>query len=137
MSFLLDTNVLSELRKRGRADAGVMRWHAEVLDDRLYTSVLVIGEARRGIHNLRRRDPRSADALDQWLKGLIDSFADRILPIDAAIADRWGPLNVPDPLTAIDGLLAATGLVRDLTVVTRNTRDIGRTGCRVLNPFTG
>lgn len=135
MSWLVDTNVLSELRKGSRADAGVRTWFAQVQDQDLFTSVLVLGELRRGIESIRRRDTASALALEQWLGALATSFADRVLPIDAAVANAWGILNVPDPLPAVDGLLAATCLVHDHVLVTRNVRGLERTNVRLLDPF--
>jgi len=134
VSWLIDTNVLSELRKGERANRGVRAWFAEANEDELFTSVLVLGEVRRGIESVRRRDPTAAMALDQWLARLVTTFSDRVLPIDTAVADRWGPLNVPDPISTVDGLLAATALVHDLVLVTRNTRDVARTGVRLLDP---
>lgn len=133
--WLVDTNVLSELRKGARAAAGVRAWFDEVEDAGLFTSVLVVGELRRGVESLRRRDPRGAAALEQWVLRLVESFSDLVLPIDGAVAERWGRLNVPDPVPTVDGLLAATALVHELTLVTRNTRDVLRTGVRCLNPF--
>jgi toxin FitB len=91
---------------------------------------------RRGIESIRRRDVPSALALEQWLTRLTSSFADRVLSIDARVVDRWGRLNVPDPVPTVDGLLAATALVHDLVLVTRNTRDVERTGARLLDPTT-
>ena len=136
MSFLVDTNVLSELRKGPRAAHGVREWFEGSAEGDVYTSVLVLGEIRRGIESVRRRDRSGAAALEQWLARMTESFADRVLGIDAAIADRWGTLNVPDPIPTVDGLLAATALVHGMTVVTRNVRDIARTGVPVLNPFS-
>lgn len=136
MTWLLDTNVLSELRKGPRADAGVRRWFDTAVDRDLFTSVLVAGELRRGVESIRRRDQAAADGLAQWLESLVERFGDRLLPIDAAVANRWGELNVPDPVPTVDGLLAATALVHDLTLVTRNVRDIARTGVRFVDPFT-
>lgn len=95
MTWLVDTNILSDLRKGERADPGVRAWFAEVRDEDLYTSVLVLGEIRRGIESIRRRDVSAALAIEQWLARLATSFADRILPIDAQIADRWGPSTCP------------------------------------------
>lgn len=135
MSFLVDTNVISELRKGARADARVRAWFQSVDDAALHLSVLVIGELRQGVERLRRRDPPAAAKLDRWLHELIARHADRTLPVDAAVADRWGRLNVPDPIPAVDGLLAATALVHSLTLVTRNLRDVRRTGVRHLDPF--
>jgi toxin FitB len=137
VTWLVDTNILSELRKRDRADAGVNAWFASTADDEVFTSVLVLGELRRGIESLRRRDPSGALALEQWLARLVGGFADRVLPVDAEIADRWGALNVPDPVSTVDGLLAATALVHDMVLVTRNTRDVERTGVRLLDPTRG
>jgi predicted nucleic acid-binding protein len=134
VSWLVDTNILSELRKGDRANEGVRVWFADTSEEDLFTSVLVLGELRRGIESIRRRDIPSALALEQWLTRLTTSFADRILGIDTRVADRWGRLNVPDPVPTVDGLLAATALVHDLVLVTRNTRDVERTGVRLLDP---
>lgn len=137
MSLLLDTNVLSELRKGERTDPSVRRWFADAESDDLYTSALVVGEIRRGVESIRRRDTAAAAALDHWLARVTESFGGRILPIDTDVAECWGRLNVPDPLPTVDGLLAATALVHDMTLVTRNVRDVERTGVRVLDPFSG
>jgi predicted nucleic acid-binding protein len=135
VSFLLDTNVVSEFRKGQRANPGVMNWVAGVGEDELFLSVLVAGELRQGIERLRRRDLSAAESLDRWLTAILDGYADRILPVDSRVADLWGRLNVPDPLPAVDGLLAATAIAHDLTLVTRNTRDVAPTGVRLLDPF--
>ncbi len=134
MSWRGDTNVQSDLRKGDRANPGIRAWFDEARDEDLYTSVLVLGEVRRGIESIRRRDLPSALALEQWLIRLATTFGDRILPIDSKVVDRWGALNVPDPVPAVDGLLAATSLVHDLVLVTRNVRDVASTGARVLDP---
>ncbi len=134
MSWLVDTNVLSELRKGVRAHAGVRAWFADAREGELFTSVLVLGEIRRGIESIRSRDASSALALEQWLARLASDFADRVLPVDARVADRWGSLNVPDPIPTVDGLLAATALEHDLVLVTRNVRDVERTGVRLFDP---
>src|ERR1044071_136106 len=133
MSFLVDTNVISELRKGERANAKVRTWFRSVDHAELYLSVLVTGELRQGVEGLRRRDPAAAAKLDRWLHELVERHADRMLPVDAAVAERWGRLNVPDPIPAVDGLLAATALVHSLTLVTRNVRDVRRTGVRHLD----
>jgi hypothetical protein len=135
VSWLVDTNILSELRKGDRANAGVRSWFEAAREEDLFTSVLVLGEIRRGIESIRRRDPTAAVALEQWLLRVTTTFSDRILEVDARVADRWGFLNVPDPMPTIDGLLAATALVHDLVLVTRNARDVARTGVRVLDPI--
>lgn len=134
MSWLLDTNIVSELRKGERADRRLRAWFAGVDDDEVFTSVLVLGEIRRGIESIRRRDAPAALALEQWLIRLATGFGERILPIDVRVADRWGALNVPDPIPTVDGLLAATALVHDLTLVTRNVKDVAPTGVRTLDP---
>lgn len=135
MSFLLDTNVITELRKGARADAGVRSWFDDVAAEDLHLSVVVVGELRQGIERVRKRDPRSAANLERWLQVLVEDYAARILPVDMNVADLWGRLNVPDPLPAIDGFLAATALVHDLTLVTRDVRGVRGTGVPTLNPF--
>ena len=134
MSFLLDTNVVSEIRKKV-PNAGVEAWFASVPADELYLSVLAVGEIRQGIERLARRDPAQAEVFEQWLAQLVDVFSDRIVPITADVADGWGRLNVPDPIPVVDGLLAATALVHDWMFVTRNGRDVASTGVRLLDPF--
>ena len=134
VSFLLDTNVISEAR-RPRGDANVKAWLASVPADNLYLSVLVVGEIRGGRERLRRRDPVQADAYEGWLATLRRDYADRLLPVTAEVADEWGRMNVSDPVPVVDGLMAATAKVKCLTLVTRNTADIERSGVRILNPF--
>ena len=137
MSYLIDTNIISELRKRDRCDANVALWFDSCPPEDIYLSVLTIGEIRRGIESIRLRDSEAATALDGWLQRVIGEHDDRILPVDRDAADEWGRLSVPDPLSVIDGLLAATAKVRGMTLVTRNTRDVERTGVTCLNPFLG
>lgn len=137
MSYLLDTNVISELRKGERADANVTAWFADVAEEEIFLSVLTIGEIRRGIESVRHRDSDSAASLDRWLALLSEVHGDRILPIDRAITEEWGRMNVPDPLPVVDGLLAATAWVLGLTMVTRNVVDVAVTGIELLNPFAG
>ncbi len=134
MRYLLDTNVLSEAR-RVRGDTNVKAWVASVPADELYMSVLVVGEVRRGIERLRRRDPARAGVYEEWLVTLRRYYASRILPVNAAAAEEWGRMNASDPLPVIDGLMAATAKVEGMTFVTRNTADIERTGVMLLNPF--
>lgn len=133
--WLLDTNILSELRKGARANANVRAWFVEAEDALLFTSVLVVGEIRRGVESIRRRDLRGAQALEHWLARFTETFRGRVLDVDAAVADAWGRLNVPNPLPTVDGLLAATAMVHGLTLVTRNARDIARTGVDWFDPF--
>jgi predicted nucleic acid-binding protein len=135
LSYLLDTNVISELRKGERADQGVRAWFAELAEKEIFLSVLTVGEIRRGIESIRRRDPDAATALDSWLSRVVEGHRDRIIGVDRAIAEEWGRLNVPDPLPVVDGLLAATAKVTGLTLATRNIVDVEGTGIEVLDPF--
>ena len=135
--FLLDTNVVSELRKGSRANPQVVSWFADLDDSELFLSVLVVGELRQGVERVRQRDATQAEHLDRWLRGLVDDYTSRLLPVDARVAELWGRLNVPDPISTVDGLLAATAIVHDLTLVTRNIKDVARTGARLVDPFTG
>jgi len=134
VSFLLDTNIVSEARKRN-ADSSVRAWLASVPTADLYLSVLVVGEIRQGIERLRRRDPSQAMVYEAWLSALRHEYSDRIVPVTGDVAEEWGRLNVPDPLPVIDGLMAATAKVHGWTLVTRNVADLDRTGVRLLNPF--
>lgn len=135
MSFLLDTNVVSEIRKK-KPNPGVAAWFESVRASDLFLSALVIGEIRQGIERLDRRDPKQAGVLEQWLRQLVTVYADRVVPVTVDVADIWGRLNVPDPLPVVEGLLAATALSRGWTLVTRNGTDVAPTGVRVLDPFT-
>lgn len=135
MSFLLDTNVLSEMRKGERADRNVRSWLRHSSGASFFLSVLVLGEIRRGIEKQRRKDPVAASALEHWLGRVVESHGSRIIPVDHRVADLWGRLGSPDPIPVIDGLLAATAIVHDLTLVTRNLTDIRETGASFLNPF--
>lgn len=135
MRFLLDTNVIAEIRKGSRANANVRSWFAALDSDAILLSVVTIGEIRRGIENVRRRDPAAARALDRWLRSVIEDHSDRILAVDLPVADEWGRLNVPDPLPVIDGLLAATAKVHGLILATRNVKDVARSGVDIVNPF--
>lgn len=135
MAWLVDTNVLSELRKGDRTDPGVRAWLDAAAETDLHTSVLVVGEIRRGIESIRHRDHIAAEACDHWLRRTTEMFSDRILGIDIRVADRWGRLIVPNPIAAVDGLLAATALEHDLVLVTRNVKDVAATGVGVLDPF--
>ena len=133
--FLLDTNVISEVRKGGRCNGRVAAWFAGVRDADLFISVIVTGEIRKGVERLRRRDPRQAEILERWLEEIVQSYADRVLPIDARVADAWGRLGAVRPVPVIDGLLAATARVHEMTLVTRNASDVDGLGVAVLNPF--
>lgn len=135
MTYLLDTNVLSEQRKGRRCHPNVAAWFEKVADEDLGTSVLVVGEIRRGIESVRRRDPRKAGSLERWLARLVRDHADRILPVGREVAEAWGRLSAVRNASVIDVLLAATARVHGLTLVTRNIRDVEWTGASCLNPF--
>ncbi len=135
MRFLLDTNVVSELRKGVRCDHNVAAWFAGLDADDLYLSVLVIGEIRQGIERIRRRDARSARSLEVWLSRLVSTNEERILAVDRPVAEEWGRMGAAGPLPAIDGLMAATAAVNGLALATRNVKDVARTGVRAINPF--
>ena len=133
--YLLDTNVVSETRKGRRTNAGVLAWLTRVEDSGLFLSVLVVGEIRQGIEQARLKDPVKARALEGWLVGLEQNYGDRVLPVTTPVADQWGRLSAIRPISTVDGLLAATALVHDLTFVTRNVTDVAHTGVKLLNPF--
>lgn len=136
MKYLVDTNVISEIRKGNRCNPGVAAWYATVVDEDLCLSVLVLGEIRKGVELRRTRDPQQAQVLEAWLDTVTEAFGERALPIEPAIADEWGRLNAMRPIPVIDGLLAATAKVHGLTLVTRNEADVTGLGAAVLNPFT-
>ena len=135
MGFLIDTNVLSELRKGSKIDNNVREWFDAVPPDDIYLSTLVVGEVRHGIELLRRRDPKAATRLDTWLAEVQKDTGDRILPVTNEISEQWGRFGVPDPVSVIDGLMAATAMVHGHILVTRNVRDIEQTGVNFINPF--
>jgi predicted nucleic acid-binding protein len=134
VAFLLDTNVVSEIRKP-RPDPNVQAWLASVPEADLHLSVLVVGEIRQGVERLRRREPARAAPYEAWLSELARRFADRLVPVTVEVCEEWGRLNVPDPLPVVDGLMAATAKVRGWTFVTRNVADLARTDVRLLDPF--
>jgi predicted nucleic acid-binding protein len=136
--YLLDTNVVSEIRKGDAGSQHVQRWLASVGGERFFVSVLTLGEIRRGIERIRSRgDGDQAHRLDAWLVRLEALYMGAVLPIDARVADLWGRFQVPDPLPVVDSLLAATALVHGMTLVTRNVSDVRRTGVTCVNPFEG
>ena len=134
MGYLLDTNVVSELRK-SVPDSNVEAWYGSVSGSELFLSVLTIGEIRMGVERARRKDLAKATSLENWLTRLETAYGDHIVPVDTTIAGTWARLSVPDPLPVIDGLLAATAYDRGWVFVTRNAKDVRRGGVRVLNPF--
>ena len=135
MTYVLDTNVLSETRKRHPA-AAVIDWIAGTPSERLHLSVLTLGEIEQGIARVRGRgDQRQASALERWLSDVEAGFGDRVLPVTLPIAAVWGRRHYARPLPVIDSLIAATARVHGMTVVTRNVKDFAATGVDVLNPF--
>ena len=135
MNYLIDTNIISEVRKGKRCDPNVARWYEKIEDASLYLSVLVIGEIRKGIEKIRPKDGAQANAIENWLVAVDKAFGERILPVDRAVANEWGRLNASRPVPVIDGLLAATAKIHRMTLVTRNTADIDDLGVHILNPF--
>jgi toxin FitB len=137
VKFLLDTNIISEIRKRERAHPGVVRWVTRTAVEDIGTSVLVLAEIRRGIELKRRTDPQQARSLDRWFSQMRARLGDRVLPVDEPVAEAWAMLGIPNPVPLVDGLLAATVKVHGLTLVTRNIADIQMTGVSLLDPFSG
>jgi predicted nucleic acid-binding protein len=136
--YLIDTNVVSELRKGARADIGVSAFFAALDPQHIHLAVQTIGELRRGLENVRGRgDHGQADRLEAWLDDITSGYAERLLGFDLDCAQVWGKLMSPNPQHPIDKQIAAIALIHDLTVVTRNTADFASTGVRLLNPFVG
>ena len=132
---LLDTNIVSELRREQRADAGLLSWFMAEPEEGMFLSVIALGEVRKGIERLRPRDSAQAHRLELWLGRLRKQFAGKLLPITPEISDRWGRMQGRRPLPIVDSLLGATAIEHDLTLVTRNEADFAGLGIRVLNPF--
>lgn len=133
--FLLDTNIVSELRKKERCAPKVNAWAATVPPNQDFLSVLVVGELMRGAILKRRTDSKVADALERWIARLTHLYAERIFPITLEIAQEWGRLSALRPIPPEDGLLAATALVHRLTLVTRNVKNVEGLGVSLLNPW--
>lgn len=137
--YLIDTNVISEARKGGRANPGVRAFFDAAIAnrERLYLSAVTIGELRRGVELIRHRgDDVQANLLEAWLTNVLQDYREQILPFDADVAQIWGRLRVPHHENAIDKQLAATALTYDLTLVTRNVADFFASGVRLHNPFS-
>jgi len=137
--YLVDTNVISEIRKQSKANKGVCAFFREVVDKNapVFISVITVGELRRGVEMIRHRgDTRQANHLEKWLTALLEEYQDNILDINPDVAQLWGMLRAPHHENAVDKFIAATALIYDLTVVTRNHKDFVKTGVKVVNPFT-
>ena len=137
--FLLDTNVVSELRKAGSqsADSNVIRWAIKQPVSSLFISAITVLEIQLGILQKQRKNPKQAAVLTTWLEShVLITFADRILPVDASVALQCAALHVPDPKSERDALIAATALIHGLTLVTRNIRDFEQTNLNLINPWT-
>ena len=137
--YLVDTNVISEVRKKLKANKGVRAFFKQAIVDeaQMFVSVVTVGELRRGVELIRYRgDMRQANQLEKWLEALLTEYQDHILDINQDIAQLWGRLRVPHSENALDKQIAATALIYELTVVTRNHKDFIKTGVRVRNPFT-
>ncbi len=138
--YLIDTNVISEVRKGRKADSGVRAFFNDRLRDShpVYISAITVGELRRGIEKIKHRnDKKQAHQLERWLKALLEQYADHILDFDQQAAQIWGRLRVPNYENALDKQIAATALIHDLVVVTRNTEDFISCGVELYNPFYG
>lgn len=134
--FLLDTNVISELRKADKANPHVVDWAKKITPSKMFVSVISIMELRMGILSLARKDTRQADVLSRWLDTLVlPTFSGRILSVDLAVANQCAALHVPDPRSDRDALIAATAIVHGFTVVTRNIKDFRETGVSLINPW--
>ena len=136
--YLLDTNIISELRKRDRANFGIAKFFRQLAEQEAtaYLSVITIGELRRGVDIIQHRgDLAQAQALENWLQTILDSYGENILDFGREEAQIWGRLRVPHPENALDKQIAATALIYDLTLVTRNVKDFAATGVTLLNPF--
>ena len=136
--FLLDTNVISELRRPERANANLVQWARSIPVEQFFISAISLLEIERGALRKARKDAAQGAVLRSWIDGqILPRFEGRILPVDAAVALRCAPLHVPDPRPERDALIAATALVHGLTLVTRNLEDFAATGARLLNPWEG
>ena len=138
--YLLETNVISEQRKGRRANIGVQRFFRRVIEDdsACFLSVITLGELRRGVELIRHRgDLPQADGLEAWLHGVMDDYRGNLLDFSPEEAQVWGRLRVPHAENALDKQIAATALIYDLTLVTRNVSDFAATGAILLNPFDG
>jgi toxin FitB len=136
--YLLDTNIISEVRKRDRANPGIIRFFRQITEQETisYLRVITIGELRRGVDIIQHRgDFTQAKSLETWLETILDRYAENILDFGREEAQMWGRLRVPHPENALDKQIAATALIYDLILVTRNVKDFAATGVTLRNPF--
>lgn len=131
---MLDTNVVSEVR-RARPDGNVSSFLVSIRERHVCLSVLTLGELRKGAEARRRTDVRAADSLDDWIAEIEEVYADRLLPVDEAVADLWGRLSATRPRPVVDTLIAATALAHGMTLVTRNVTDMNDMGVALINPW--
>jgi toxin FitB len=136
VKVLVDTNVISELKRRKDPAANVVAWFAAMPGEQIFTSVVVLGEIRRGIELMARRDKPQAASLERWYVSMREKLADRVLDVDEAVMTAWSKISVPNPLPAYDGLIAATALIHGMTIATRNTVDYRRVGISIIDPWT-
>ena len=136
MNVLIDTNVVSELKRGRKAAPRVVTWFSSMPPERVFTSVVVLGEIRRGIELVARRDKTQAELLERWYASMRRRLGERVLPVDEPVMSTWARISVPDMLPAYDGLIAATALVHDLIVATRDAADYRRAGVPVIDPWT-
>jgi predicted nucleic acid-binding protein len=135
VTWLIDTNIISEVRKGPRCHSGVAAWWADVEDRELFLSALTLGEICKGVEGIRPRDPTKAAALEGWLAEVARAFGPRVLGVDTAVAEAWGRISARRSVPVVDALLAATALVHGLVLVTRNAADVEGLGVPLLNPF--
>ncbi len=135
--MLVDTNVVSELKRGRHADPRVVAWFSKMPIECVFTSVIVLGEIRRGIELVARRDKSQAEMLERWYASIRERLANRVLAVDEPVMMIWSKISVPHLLPAYDGLIAATALAHSMTVVTRNALDYQRAGVDVLDPWGG
>ena len=135
MNVLIDTNVISELKRGRKAALPVVTWFESLLPENVFTSMIVLGEIRRGIELIARRDKLRSEALEQWYAMMRERLGSRVLAVDEPVMTIWARLSVPKVLPVYDGLIAATALLHGLIIATRNTQDYRRAGVEVINPW--
>jgi toxin FitB len=136
MNMLVDTNVVWELKPGRHAHPRVVAWFSNIPGERVFTSVIVLGEVRRGIELVARRDKRQAELLERWYASIREHLSNRVLAVDEPVMMIWSKISVPHMLRAYDGLIAATALAHGMTVVTRNALDYQRAAVDVIDPWS-